>query len=124
MNDSLFSSNGTRFTISGPTGAPVVTLIHGLGLNRLIWDKYIAQLAQSYRVLTYDLFGHGESAVPPVKPSVTLFSEQLIALMDELDISHCVAIGFSLGGMINRRLAIDHPDRGQGTGDSQLTPRT
>jgi pimeloyl-ACP methyl ester carboxylesterase len=111
MSDSQVSRNGTRYTLSGPAGAPVITLIHGLGLNRLIWDKYVSQLVRGYRVLTYDLFGHGESAVPPAKPSVTMLSEQLIALMDELDIEYCVAIGFSLGGMINRRLAIDHPDR-------------
>jgi pimeloyl-ACP methyl ester carboxylesterase len=61
--------------------------------------------------LTYDLYGHGESAAPPRTPSVTLFSEQLIGLMDELAIDQCTLVGFSLGGMINRRVAIDHPER-------------
>ena len=111
MNKSLLSRNGTRYGICGPTDAPVITFIHGLGLNRNIWQEYAAQLARSYRVLTYDLYGHGESADPPSKPDMTLFSEQLIGLMNELDIARCAAIGFSLGGMINRRMAIDHADR-------------
>ena len=111
MSKSLLSENGTRYEICGPTNAPIITFIHGLGLNRGIWREYAAQFASSYRVLTYDLYGHGESADPPSKPDMTLFSEQLIGLMDELDIERCAAIGFSLGGMINRRMAIDHADR-------------
>ena len=111
MSDSLESSNGTHYQISGPADAPVIAFIHGLGLNRKIWDTYVNQFAKHYRVLSYDLYGHGESAAPPYKPSVRQFSEQLIELMDELEIEHCAAIGFSLGGMINRRMAIDHPGR-------------
>jgi (E)-2-((N-methylformamido)methylene)succinate hydrolase len=105
------SRNGTRYDLGGAEGAPVIAFIHGLGLNRLIWDKYLSRLGQRYRVLSYDLFGHGESASAPHKPTVTTFSEQLIDLMDELGIDKCALVGFSLGGMINRRMAIDHPDR-------------
>jgi pimeloyl-ACP methyl ester carboxylesterase len=105
------SSNGTRYQLGGLKGAPVIAFIHGLGLNRLIWDRFMSRLGQRYRVLSYDLYGHGESASPPHKPSVTTFSEQLIGLMDELGIAQCALVGFSLGGMINRRMAIDHPER-------------
>ena len=105
------SSNGSRYELSGAVDAPVIALIHGLGLNRQVWEKYRSRLGQRYRVLTYDLYGHGESAPPPRAPGLTLFSEQLIGLMDELAIDRCVLVGFSLGGMINRRVAIDHHDR-------------
>ncbi len=110
-NQAKTSANGTRYQLSGVEGAPVLAFIHGLGLNRQIWDRYLSRLGQRYRVLSYDLYGHGESLSPPYKPTVTTFSEQLIGLMDELDIEQCAAIGFSLGGMINRRMAIDHPER-------------
>ena len=105
------SSNGSVYELSGPEYAPVVVLVHGLGLNRQIWESYVCRLAHRYRVLCYDLFGHGESASPPGKPSLTLFSEQLLSLLDELAIDQCSIIGFSLGGMINRRFAMDHPER-------------
>jgi pimeloyl-ACP methyl ester carboxylesterase len=107
----LTSSNGTRYNLVGPAAAPVLAFIHGLGLNRQIWDRFVSRLAPRYRVLTYDLYGHGESIAAPVKPSVTLYSRQLIGLMDELGIERCSLVGFSLGGMINRRVAIDHPER-------------
>jgi len=105
------SSNGSVYDLVGPEDAPVVVLIHGLGLNRRIWESYVSRLAHRYRVLSYDLFGHGESAPPPGNPSLTLFSEQLLSLLDELKIDQCSIIGFSLGGMINRRFAMDHPER-------------
>jgi pimeloyl-ACP methyl ester carboxylesterase len=105
------SSNGSVYELSGPADAPVIVLIHGLGLNRHVWDSYASRLAHRYRVLNYDLFGHGESFPPPGIPSLTLFSEQLLGLLDELAIDRCAMIGFSLGGMINRRFAMDHPER-------------
>jgi pimeloyl-ACP methyl ester carboxylesterase len=111
QSGSKTSRNGSRYELSGAKDAPVVALIHGLGLNRQVWDRYRSRLGQRYRVLTYDLYGHGESAAPPRTPSVTLFSEQLIGLMDELAIDQCALVGFSLGGMINRLVAIDHPER-------------
>jgi (E)-2-((N-methylformamido)methylene)succinate hydrolase len=95
----------------GPQGAPVLVLVHGLGLTRATWNAFVPALALGYRVLTYDLCGHGESALPKEKPSLKVLSEQLKDLLDELEIASTPIIGFSLGGMINRRFAIDHPER-------------
>jgi pimeloyl-ACP methyl ester carboxylesterase len=105
------SRNGSVYELSGPTDAPVIVLVHGLGLNRHVWDKYGSRLTHRYRVLSYDLYGHGASVPPPENPSLTTFSEQLLELLDELAIERCSIIGFSLGGMINRRFAMDHPER-------------
>lgn len=113
MTAARISSNGSCFEFSGPPGAPVVALIHGLGLDRHTWDKYVSRFSNRYRVLNYDLYGHGDSAAPPRKASLSLFAEQLADLLDELRIERCVPIGFSLGGMINRRFAIDYPERVQ-----------
>ena len=106
-----FDGRGTAHDLSGCEAAPPVVLIHGLGLTRATWDGHVPALAERYRVLRYDLHGHGESAPPPERPSLTLFSEQLRGLLDHLGIGACALVGFSLGGMINRRFAIDHPDR-------------
>ena len=105
------SRNGTAYDLSGPDDAPLAVLVHGLGLNRHVWQWHEAALSARYRVLSYDLFGHGETAPPPTAPSLSLFSEQLRDLLDELGIADCALVGFSLGGMINRRFCLDHPDR-------------
>ncbi len=105
------SPQGTVYEVSGPAAAPAVVLIHGLGLNRRIWQGHLPALTARYRVVTYDLFGHGESAPPPAVPSLALFSAQLCDLLDALGIARAAIVGFSLGGMINRRFALDHPAR-------------
>lgn len=106
------SAAGTAYDLNGPEGAPVVALIHGLGLTRdATYREMIPMLSERFRVLSYDLCGHGETALPETEPSLTVLSEQLITLMDELGIDKAALVGFSLGGMINRRVAMDHPER-------------
>lgn len=106
------SQTGTAYDLTGPDTAPVVVLIHGLGLSRdSTWGQIAPLLARDFRVLRYDLCGHGETRLPLARVDLTLLSEQLISLMDELQIAQAALVGFSLGGMINRRCAIDHPDR-------------
>ncbi len=103
---------GTAFDIHGPLDAPVVVLIHGLGLNREVWDTLQSDLAPQYRVLRYDLLGHGLTPSPPgVHPTLALLSQQLADLMDYCRLNRAALIGFSLGGMIARHFAQTHPDR-------------
>lgn len=103
--------DGTAYDLTGPEGAPVVVLIHGLGLTRATWKDHVPAFADRFRVLTYDLCGHGQSALPGETPSLTVLSEQIVRLLDHLGIARAALVGFSLGGMINRRFAMDHPDR-------------
>lgn len=105
------TDDGTAFEVTGPEAAHVVVLIHGLGLNRRVWQWHEPALSLRYRVLNYDLYGHGESGPPPATPSLSLFSAQLRDLLDHLGIDSGAVVGFSLGGMINRRFALDHPER-------------
>ena len=101
---------GTSFDLSGPEDAPVVALIHGLGLCRDVWDGMLPSLA-GYRVLNYDLYGHGQSLPPPATASLSVYANQLAGLMDHLGIARAHVVGFSIGGMINRRFALDHAER-------------
>lgn len=103
--------DGTAYDIFGPAQGRCVVFIHGLGLNRDCWQWTIPALQSDYRILTYDLFGHGASVDPPQTPDLSLFSNQLQGLMDHCDITDATIVGFSLGGMIARRFAQDAPDR-------------
>ena len=99
--------DGTFYTLTGPAGAPVVALIHGLGLCRDVFAGMLPALAD-YRVLSYDLYGHGDSAPPPEVASLTVYSDQLAGLLDHIGVKQAHVVGFSIGGMINRRFALDH----------------
>lgn len=105
--------DGTEFELTGPADAPVVVLIHGLGLNKDCWQWTAPALTDAYRVLRYDLYGHGASGTPPETPSLSLFSTQLAGLLDHCGIERATIAGFSLGGMIARRFAQDSPQRAQ-----------
>ena len=90
---------------------PAVAMIHGFGLNRGMWQWQLPALTPHFSVLTYDLLGHGESAPPEGIPHLAMFSGQLLRLMDRCQVERAAVVGFSLGGMIARRFALDHPDR-------------
>ncbi len=101
----------TAFDVAGPVEGPVVVLIHGLGLSRQMWADHIPLLADQFRVVTYDLYGHGETGRAATPVDLSAFAHQIVDLLDHLGVPHAHIVGFSIGGMINRRLAIDQPDR-------------
>ena len=102
---------GTLYSEFGKSTDPPLIMIHGLGLNKDIWQWQIPALKDKYRVISYDLYGHGQSATPTDAPSLSMFSRQLSNLMTFCNIDHATLIGFSLGGMIARRFAQDEPER-------------
>lgn len=103
--------DGTAYSLDGPDRAPVIALIHGLGLSHAVFEGLMPDLAE-FRVLRYDLYGHGASAPPPLQAaSLHTFSDQLLGLFDHLGLDRAHVVGFSIGGMINRRLVLDHPER-------------
>jgi pimeloyl-ACP methyl ester carboxylesterase len=105
------TADGTAYDLHGPSAAPLVVLIHGLGLNRDVWAQTIPALSAQYRVLAFDILGHGETPPPTPLPTLRLLSQQLAGLLDDLGVQAAVLVGFSLGGMIARRFAQDHPGR-------------
>lgn len=102
--------SGTVYDVAGQEGADSVVLIHGLGLSRALWADHLRAFA-AYQVITYDLYGHGESGPPPVEATLALYADQIVEILDALDIDRAAIVGFSIGGMINRRMLLDHPDR-------------
>lgn len=103
--------DGTAYDLRGPEGAPLVALIHGVGLNRQCWQWALPALTDRYRVVTYDFWGHGDSPDPPETPSMILMSRQLQGVLDACGADRAAIVGFSMGGMIARRFAQDVPER-------------
>ncbi len=101
--------DGTAYEVTGQ--GPNIALIHGLGLNRQMWQWLVPDLASEYRVLTYDILGHGESKNPDGKPVLKLYAKQLANLLDCCEMTPTAVVGFSLGGMIARRFALDFPNK-------------
>src|ERR1700712_1181321 len=80
------------------TGSPVV-LIHGWPLNSDMWEHQASFLALSgYRVIAYDRRGFGKSSKPFGLADFNILSDDLAALMDQLDLHDASLVGFSMGG--------------------------
>ena len=103
--------DGTAYEYLRKPNAPVMVLIHGLGLCRQMWRDHIADFAADNQVLSYDLVGHGDSVAPTATTDLSLYARQLLGLLDHLQIDTAAVVGFSIGGMINRRFALDYGNR-------------
>lgn len=92
------------------TGADVV-LIHGVGSRMADWDEVAARLGPGFRVLRFDLRGHGQSEAPPGPYEIGDFVGDLTRLMDRAGMARAHIAGFSLGGLIAQGVALAHPGR-------------
>jgi 3-oxoadipate enol-lactonase len=102
---------GIHYRMEGPAGAPVVTLSHALAANMSMWDPQMDALASRYRVLRYDIRGHGGTDVPGSPYTLEQLAEDVRSLLHRLGIERTFFIGLSMGSMIGQVLALTCPDR-------------
>ncbi len=95
---------GTSYLATGQ-GHPVV-LIHGVGLNKEMWGGQIVGLSPHYRVIAYDMLGHGASPRPDPETGLPGYAEQLRELLEHLGLPSATVIGFSMGGLVARAFAL------------------
>lgn len=100
-----------KYELSGPESAPVVVCSHCLAGSMAIWDPQMDALRKKYRVLRYDLRGHGGSSAPDEAYTMEMLAADVAGLMDELGIEDVHFMGISMGGMIGQVLALMVPER-------------
>jgi non-heme chloroperoxidase len=80
------------------TGQPVV-FSHGWPLNSDSWEAQMLFVASNgYRAIAHDRRGHGRSSQPWNGNEMDTYADDLATLIDELDLTNAVLIGFSTGG--------------------------
>jgi len=99
---------GTYFKCDGEGDA--VVLIHGVGLDHTMWEAQVAGLKDRFRVITYDMLGHGRSAHPPDDRALGDFVRQLHQLLMNLNVGCASIVGFSMGGLVAREFAATHSE--------------
>jgi 3-oxoadipate enol-lactonase len=99
---------------NGPVFAPAVIFIHGSPFNKSVWDLQTEALKNNYRVISYDLRGHGETAGTSDDLSIGVHSADLIDLMERLEVPNAVLCGLSLGTYIAMDAIEKHPSRFNG----------
>jgi 3-oxoadipate enol-lactonase len=98
------------YSIAGPAHGAWVTLAHPVGSNRHTWDAQVALLARHFRVLSYDMRGHGESPSRGPSCGVDDLAGDVHDLWQQLGIARSHFVGLSLGGCVGLALAHLHPD--------------
>ena len=78
----LRTKSGTNYEAFGSVNDPAVVFVHGLGLDLNTWDKIAPCFSDHYRVVLYDLNGHGESDASIATQTLSLFAEQLADLLN------------------------------------------
>jgi len=95
----------------GPPGASVLVLSGSLGSTMAMWDSIVDALAARFRVVRYDLRGHGASPTPPGPYTMEDLGADLLALLDRIGAARANLLGCSIGGMASLWLAAQFPER-------------
>jgi 3-oxoadipate enol-lactonase len=97
--------------IDGPAEAPVLVLGPSLGTDLHLFDAQVAALADRYRIVRFDLPGHGGSPAPAGPYTMAGMAGDVLALLDRLGVEGFHYAGVSVGGAIGQQLAVDHGER-------------
>ena len=100
-----------RYELSGPQRGPAYVLVNGLTQYSELWGAYRDTLvARSFRVITFDLLGQGDSDKPTLFISQDDHVAVLRLLIDKVADGPVFLAGISFGGIIALRYAIEHGD--------------
>lgn len=100
------------YRLLGAAANPLVMLAHPLGMTQAVWDDILPALLPRYRVLTWDLPGHGasqawgEGAITPAD-----LAAEALALADHAGAERFHFVGTSIGGVVGQQLISEHAER-------------
>lgn len=108
------SNLAVSYNDEGPDDVPVIIFIHGFPFNKSMWNNQMEVLKEKYRVIAYDVRGHGDSDTGDEEFSIELFVSDLLGLMDALKINEAVLCGLSMGGYVALNAIENYPRRFRG----------
>jgi 3-oxoadipate enol-lactonase len=99
--------------VSDTGDGPPVVLLHSLACGKRMWFHQIRALRRRFRVIAYDLRGHGQTDAPQLATdySAAHLARDLVGVLDALNIAQAAIVGFSLGGGPALALAASRPER-------------
>ena len=106
----------TEITFTDAGRGNVLVLLHGFTESQSIWDGFVATLSGSYRIVTIDLPGHGQSGCLGDIHTMEEMAGCVKAVLDHLQISTCVMVGHSMGGYVSLAFYRLYPDHVKGLG--------
>ncbi|MFC8273313.1 alpha/beta fold hydrolase [Streptomyces sp. NPDC057271] len=103
-------TNTLQYRIDGPDDAPVLVIGPSLGTTWHMWDRQIPELTRQWRIVRFDLPGHGGAPARPFT-SVAELGDRLLTTLDDLGVQRFGYVGCSIGGAVGLDLALRAPHR-------------
>lgn len=105
------SSDGVKISFDKQgEGEPTLVFVHGWSNNRSIWDAQVSHFSKTYKVITVDLPGFGESDNNRQTWTMASFGEDVATVINKLDLDQVVLVGFSMGAPVVIETAKRVPD--------------
>lgn len=103
-------ANGIHINYEVSGEGETITFVHALGIDLDSWWQEVEALEGAYRVLRFDVRGHGRSDKPAGPYTIALFADDLYGLLQALGVGRTHLVGLSMGGMIGQAFALAHPE--------------
>lgn len=109
MKTLLYKNTKISYTDSGEGTA--IVLLHGFLENKKMWQEYVDMFSESYRVITIDLLGHGESDCLGYVHSMEDNANVVHEVLEHLHIQKAIVVGHSMGGYVGLAFAELYPNK-------------
>jgi 3-oxoadipate enol-lactonase len=100
-----------RLALSVAGEGPLLLFLHGLGGRRQNWDAQLAFFSKQFKAAAWDARGYGESDDYEGPLQFSVFSDDVLRLLDHFKVEKTFLVGLSMGGRIARNFALHHPER-------------
>lgn len=107
------STDGARLNVrvEGRSDAPAILFAHSVGCDLTLWDRQIESVGARYRIIRYDMRGHGGSDAPQGAYRIEQLGLDAIMILDVLGVARAHFCGLSLGGTVGQWMALNAPER-------------
>ena len=112
MKTTIFKNTNISYTDSGKGTA--IVFLHGFLENQKMWDKYIAEFSNKYRVITIDLLGHGKTDCLGYVHTMEDNAEVVHEVLAHLRLRKAIFVGHSMGGYVALAFAELYPEKVKG----------
>jgi pimeloyl-ACP methyl ester carboxylesterase len=106
------NGTGIHYETHG-SGAPIL-LTHGVGATSRMWDEQVEEFTNRFRLILWDLPGHGQSEPPRRAVTAKSLTRDVLAILNAAEASRVVLVGLGAGGLIALRCWREMPDRVRG----------
>jgi pimeloyl-ACP methyl ester carboxylesterase len=110
MTAAQVTNGGVRLPITCTGSGPTIIFVNGMGATQAAWGNIVRKLKRRYRVVTFDLRGHGRAS-PVDDHSFEALLSDVNCVMATIDAQRPIVVGWSLGADLAVAYASDHPGK-------------